>query len=360
VAEEETAVSQSDKGFVSAAGLCRPRGRGAHESGRPWRRRLTPVLALAVVALAAFLLYRTLSRYEYDELVASVVSVPAFRLSMAIGFAVSSYICLSFFDLLALRYVGRSLPYRNVALASFCSLSLGHNIGFAALSSGTIRYRFYSRFGLHAEEIAKVILFCGVTVGLGLATLAGIALAVQPRLAEQILHLDRMLIHAVAALCLAMPVVYFSLAITLRAPLRFRTWSVGMPSPPVALSQVAVGTVNFALVAGCLHQALSGAADIPYVSVASVYVIANVATLITHVPGGLGVIESVVLFLLPQVHLIGAVLVFRFVYFLLPLPLGGTLFAFTELRLRLSSGSAAANPGRLEHAAKIPAATGKP
>lgn len=358
MAEEETAVSQSDKGSVRVAGFCGPRGRGAHESGRPWRRRLTPVLVFAVVALAAFLLYRTLSRYEYDELVASVVSVPAFRLSAAIAFAASSYICLSFFDLLALRYVGHSLPYRNVALASFCALSLGHNIGFAALSSGTIRYRFYSRFGLRAQEVAKIILFCGVTVGLGLATLAGIALAVQPRLAEQVLGLDRVLIHAIAALCLAVPVVYVSLAMTLRVPLRFRTWSVGMPSPPVALAQVAVGTVNFALVAGCLHQALSGAADIPYVSVASVYVIANVATLITHVPGGLGVIESVVLFLLPQAHLIGAVLVFRFVYFLLPLALGGTLFAFSELRL--SGGSAAANPGRLNRAANVPPAPGKP
>jgi uncharacterized membrane protein YbhN (UPF0104 family) len=358
--QKETAVSRSGGGRGSAARLRRPRAGGAHGSERPWRRRLAPVLAFAVVALAAFLLYRTLSRYEYDELVASVLSVPAARLSAAIAFAASSYVCLSFFDLLALRYVGRSLPYRNVALASFCALSLGHNIGFAALSSGTIRYRFYSRFGLRGEEVAKIILFCGVTVGLGLATLAGIALAVQPRLAEQILGLDRVLIHAFAILCLAVPVVYLSLAMTLRMPLRFRTWSVGMPSPPVALAQVAVGTVNFALVAGCLHQALSSAADIAYVSVASVYVIANVATLITHVPGGLGVIEGVVLFLLPQAHLIGAVLVFRFVYFLLPLALGGTLFAFSELRLRLSGGSAAATPRRLERTANVPAATGKP
>jgi glycosyltransferase 2 family protein len=325
-----------------------------------WRRMLRPLLAVAIVALAGFLLTRTLSQYRYDEIVASVVAIPAFRLGMAIGFAASSYLCLSFFDLLALRYVGRRLPYPRVALASFCSLSLGHNIGFAALSSGTIRYRFYSRLGLTAEEVAKVILFCGATVGLGLATLAGIALAARADLAEGILRLDRRAIYALSAMSLALPATYVALAVVLRSPLRFRGWSIGMPSPPIALAQVVVGTVNFALVAGCLHQAVSGVIDVPYLSVASVFVIANVATLITHAPGGLGVIESVVLFLLPQAQLIGAVLVFRFVYFLLPLALGSTLFALTELRLRFSGGSAAAHGSDAKHAAKLPAASGEP
>ncbi|HEX9903682.1 MAG TPA: UPF0104 family protein, partial [Propylenella sp.] len=123
-----------------------------------------PVAAVAVIALAAFLLYRTLSRYDYDELVQSIASIPPFRLATALLFAAASYLCLTGFDALALRYVGHPLPYRKVALASFVSLSLGHNIGFAALSSGTIRYRFYSREGLTAEEVAKVIVFCGTTV----------------------------------------------------------------------------------------------------------------------------------------------------------------------------------------------------
>jgi uncharacterized membrane protein YbhN (UPF0104 family) len=118
---------------------------------------------------------------------------------------------------------------------------------------------------------------------------------------------------------------------------RFRRWSLPMPSLRIAAGQIAAGTLNFACVAACLHQALLGAAEVPYLSVATVYVLATVATLITHVPGGLGVIESVVLYLLPQGQLIGAVLVFRFVYFLVPLALGSLLFALTELKLRAAS-----------------------
>ena len=118
-----------------------------------------PVIAVAAVALAAFLLYRTLSRYSLDQIVASVTDVPASRLMLAGAFAAASYTCLTAFDYLALRYVGHPLAYPKVALASFTSLSLGHNIGLAFLSSGAVRYRFYSRWGLGAGEVAKVILF---------------------------------------------------------------------------------------------------------------------------------------------------------------------------------------------------------
>jgi uncharacterized membrane protein YbhN (UPF0104 family) len=103
------------------------------------KHALKVALAVAVIALAGALLYRTLSRYSYDEIVASMTAIPASRIALAMLFAGASYLCLTGFDWLALRYVGQKLPYPYVALTSFCSLSLGHNIGLAALSSGTVR-----------------------------------------------------------------------------------------------------------------------------------------------------------------------------------------------------------------------------
>jgi uncharacterized membrane protein YbhN (UPF0104 family) len=88
---------------------------------------------------------------------------------------------------------------------------------------------------------------------------------------------------------------------------------------------------------------ISAVAEVWYFETVSVYALATVATIVSHVPGGLGVIESVVLYLLPGDNLIGPVLVFRFVFFLLPLCLGGLLFALVEMRLgvsRLAAGEA--------------------
>jgi glycosyltransferase 2 family protein len=269
-------------------------------------------------------------------LVTSATAIPFSRLVSAGAFAAASYLCLTGFDWLALRYVGRPLSYRRAALASFTSLSLGHNIGFAALSSGAIRYRFYSRWGLTPIEVAKVILFCGTTVGLGLMVLGGFALLARTDLAHEITGLSPSVAVTVGLLCFVLIGCYFALAVFVRRPLRLRRWTLEVPPVRLAIGQLIVGPLNFACVAACLHQALAGVGDVPYLGVASAYVIANVTSLITHVPGGLGVIESVVMFLFPGEKIVGALIVFRFVYFLVPLSLGSTLFAVTEILFRQS------------------------
>jgi uncharacterized membrane protein YbhN (UPF0104 family) len=204
----------------------------------------------------------------------------------------------------------------------------------AALSSGAVRYRFYSRWGLNAGDVAKVIVFCGITVGLGLLTLGGTALLLRSSLAVEITGLTHPVVIALGLGCLAVPAIYMILSLFVRRPLRIRRWSLEMPAFRLAIGQVLIGSINFAFVAACLHQTLAAVADVAYLGVASVYVIANATALVSHVPGGLGVIESVVMYLLPQSDLIGPLLVFRFVYFLAPLALGSILFAVTELVLR--------------------------
>lgn len=321
------------------------------EGGRSrWRSLLAWVLTPLALALAAWLLYRTLGRYDADQLRAAVAAVPASRLLGAAGFAAASYLCLTGFDFLGTRHVGRPLAYRRVALASFTSLALGHNIGLAALSSGAVRYRFYTRWGLSPAEVAKVILFCAVTVGLGLVVLGGAALLLQPELAQQVTRLDRPAVLALGAACALVPVAYLALSALATGPIRLRSWSLEMPPPRLALAQLVIGPLNFACVAACLHQTLLAVADLPYLAVASAYVIANVAALVTHVPGGLGVIESVVQYLLPQAELIGALLAFRFVYYLVPLPLGVIGLVLSELLVtrnpRPGAGSSPAMSGR--------------
>lgn len=293
-------------------------------------RWLKAALAIGLLSLAAFLLYRTLSSYSMEQIARSVTGISSLRLGLAVACAAASYLCLTGFDWLAVRYAGKPLPYRSTALASFCALSLGHNIGFAALSSGTIRYRFYSQWGLTVEDIAKVILFCGMTVGLGLMVMGGLALLLRPVVAEEMTGLSEPTILVLGGSCLALVLVYLVLSATVRGTLRFRRWSMRMPPLRLALGQVIVGPVNFAFVAACLHQGIAAVAEIPYIATAAAFVIANVSALVSHVPGGLGVIEGVVLFLLPHAEVIGALVVFRVVYFLIPLAIGGATFAILE------------------------------
>ncbi|MCO5147813.1 MAG: lysylphosphatidylglycerol synthase domain-containing protein [Aquamicrobium sp.] len=304
----------------------------------PFSRLLIRLGVALAIGGAAVLLYRALSRYTLDEITASVAAIPAASFAGAAAFAAASYLCLTGFDWLALRYAGKPLAWRRAALASFVSLSIGHNIGVAALSSGAIRYRFYTRWGLDAGDVAKVILFSGATVGLGLATLGGFGLLLYPAEAERLVGMGRPALTGVAAACLAVPVLYLAASAFVRGKLRFRRWTLDLPALPLAAAQVAVGTLNFACVAACLHRLLAAFSDVSYLEVAAIYVIGNVMALVSHVPGGLGVLEATVLYLLPGGAAIGALIAFRVVYFFVPLAFGLPLLLASEYALRGASG----------------------
>ncbi|MBX4892197.1 lysylphosphatidylglycerol synthase domain-containing protein [Rhizobium bangladeshense] len=298
------------------------------------KRILLNGLLVAALCIAGFLLYRIFRQYSMEQIVQSVRSIPFATFCTALLFAAASYLCLSCFDFLAIRSLGKSLPYRKVLLASFISLSLGHNIGFAGLSSGAFRYRFYSRWGLTTEDVAKIILFCGVTVGLGLITLSGIALVVNPDDAARLLQLDAARTRLFGLSALLVPVVYASLAFFIRGKLRLWRWSFQLPRLPVAVAQVGVGTINFTLVSACLHQMLSVFGDLAFFRSVTAYVLANSAILATHIPGGLGVLEATVSYVVPQQASIGALIAFRCAYFFIPLALGVTLLLVSEIVFR--------------------------
>jgi hypothetical protein len=140
-----------------------------------------------------------------------------------------------------------------------------------------------------------------------------------------------------ASALLVLAAAYLALAASVRRPLRIRGRIWQMPRFPLALGQVIIGPINFALVAACLYQTIAAVVEVNYLAVASAYVIANITSLISHVPSGLGVIENVVAFLLPRADLIGAFVAFRFIYFLLPLAIGSVLFIGSEVALRTKS-----------------------
>lgn len=302
------------------------------------RRAFTGVFIMGVLAAAAYLLYRALSRYQLSEISDALSSISIERLAAAGAFAAASYLCLTGFDALALRYVGKPLSYPRTALASFTALSIGHNIGLAALSSGAVRYRFYRRWGLSVEEVAKVIIFCGATVAIGLSTLGGAAALWQSQLAQKLSGLGQGAVLLLGGVLVSVPVVYLLMAASYRGRIGFRRWSMEAPPLRLAIGQVVIGTANFALVAGCLHQLLQAVKNVGYMEVASAYAIANATAIVSHVPGGLGVIESLVVFLIPGASVVAALIAFRALYFFVPLLFGGTMFLISEFAISRRPG----------------------
>jgi uncharacterized membrane protein YbhN (UPF0104 family) len=288
------------------------------------------LVAVAVLALAGFLLARTLGRYDLADVQAALRQLEGRQLAAAALLSAASYLALTGLDLLGVRYAGSNLPYRQVALASFTALSIGHSLGFAALSSGAVRFRFYRRWGLTVAEIAQVILFCGLTVLLGYGILGGVVLAMSAPSLASLIGMREGTLYMASAFALILPLLYFGLVL-LRRPVRLWRFHLRPPSLPLAAGQLLIGCLDVALVAAVLHQALGGSAALPYATVLAVYMAAAVAGMLAHAPGGIGVVEAVTLAALPGAETIAGLLAFRAIYYLVPLALGGAALACFEL-----------------------------
>ncbi len=253
------------------------------------------------------------------------------NLALGAAFAAGSYVCLTGFDTLAVRYTRSDLPYRKIALASFTALSIGHTLGFAAAGSGAVRYRLYAGWGLSVGDIGRIIVFCGVTVGLGLATVAGSVLLTRHTLIAQLFGASPGAMTGLGLVLLAVVATYLALAAFRHRPIWIRNFELPVPALTLALGQIVVGTLDPLLVSAALYEMLKGVAHIGYLPVAICYIAANVVAMLSHVPGGLGVIEAVILSLVPGANVIGALVAFRAIYYLIPFGIGSLIFGVTEL-----------------------------
>jgi uncharacterized membrane protein YbhN (UPF0104 family) len=311
-------------------------------------RRLLPLLVILAFAAAVYLVWREVRPYGLAGMLQAIAALPRDHLALAAACAAASYATLTVFDWLSLRYAEHPLPYPKAALASFVALSIGHTLGLAPLGSGALRARYYSQWGLDAEAIGKVILFCAATVTIGEVALAALVLLVAPHPAASWLHVDDGGVRLVGVACGIAIAGYLAAAHWVRRPLKIRRWRIALPTLPIAAGQVVAGAINFAFLTGTLHFLVAAGQPLPFWTTAAIYLLASVAALISHVPGGLGVTEFVVLSFLPSAETWAALIVFRIIYYIVPLALGGIVLGVSELLERRAAPAqpAAAANGR--------------
>ncbi|HVJ51777.1 MAG TPA: lysylphosphatidylglycerol synthase domain-containing protein [Aliidongia sp.] len=296
-----------------------------------WRRWIS-ILTIVIVVAALAIVVQVLHQFTLEQIWRSFRRIGPRALGLAALCTAASYLSLTCFDRIGVAYAKAKLPYRRVALAAFVSLSIGHTVGLAPFSSGAIRYRYYSSWGLDVRQIGLIVMLSAVTVAMGELTLSAVALLAQPELVDRVLKTSRLFGLSLGAAAAALVLAYVVLNLVRRRPFKLGRWSVALPGGRLAAAQIGVGLVNYLLVAGALHFLLSAVTPVDYFTTATAFVLGNLAALVTHVPGGLGVLEAVIVTLLPQAEIIGPLIAFRIVYFLAPLCLGSLVFATTAWR----------------------------
>ncbi len=294
-------------------------------------------LGLVVVAAAAFAVREAMREYHYEDLRASLSGLPPARVALCLLLSAASYAVLTLYDYLAGIYVGSTLDRARTALTSFVAYSVGHNVGLGNLAGSSIRYRLYSSWGLSAADIARIIVYCSAAFWIGYLSLASTVFLVEPLAIpaawQAVLPSPRTL-----GIILAMPVVAL-LVWSWRSPepLRFRGLELAIPSPRIICAQIVVGMADWTLAGSALYVVLPASLHIDWAPFLALYLLATLAGLLSHIPGGLGVLESSLLFLLmgrdaSSASILASILVFRACYYLVPLGAGATLLLWQEAR----------------------------
>lgn len=299
------------------------------------RTRLALAAMLLVLALGLAALHHLTREVHLRDLQPLLESIEPTRLALCLAFAAASYLALTFYDLLALRIVGRPLPWRTAALASFTSYTLSHNLGLGWLTGGSARYRVYTAAGLDGPDVARVIAIASATFWMGVLLVAGFALLLhQGPVAIAGLSLAHPLAQALGAVILALGTGFVLLCARGPRMLRLFGWTLPLPSAPQALAQYGVAALDLAAASAALFVLVPGADPVLLPTFILAYALALVVALLSHVPGGVGVFEAVLIAALPgdKTALLAALIVYRLLYYLLPLALGILLLLASEGR----------------------------
>jgi phosphatidylglycerol lysyltransferase len=297
-------------------------------------RWLLPAVSLVVFTGVALVIHHELAGTHLKDVLHFFRATPPAAIFAAGLCTAGSYWLLGLYDVLGLRYVGRQVAARTAFFTAFIANAFGHNLGVAAFTGAAVRYRIYGTQGLNAADVATLAGFCSVTTGLGIATLAGAGLIAEPQVTGALLHLHGNVVIALGAASLGVVAAYAVWSFTGRAALEIRGWSLRPPRPAVALPQIVLAIVDLSLAAAVPWLLLPADASIGYLQFAGIYAIALVAGVVSHVPGGIGVFEAIIVLALPGIavdRLLGALLAWRLVYYFVPLVAAALLFAAQEL-----------------------------
>ncbi len=294
----------------------------------------TTLLGIALFGLALFWLHHVLAQYRWKDILANMHAIPTSRLLAAVLLACAGYGCLTLYDALGLRFAEVRVPYPRLALISFMGFAIGHNVGLNTLSGGAIRYRAYLPLGLSPKQIGTVIAFCTLTFVLGTAVLLGLSLLSHARLSGSVLHLHPWFVVLAGCMLLGAVGAYLWLACSRHESLRYRKIVIPVPSARIAICQILVGCSDLLCAAGVLYVLLPVQAAIGFAPFAGLYLIAIAAGVISNVPGGVGVFESVLLLIfraVPPDHLLGALLAYRIIYYFGPFAIALALLGGHEI-----------------------------
>ncbi|PYC43496.1 bifunctional lysylphosphatidylglycerol flippase/synthetase MprF [Pseudomonas soli] len=333
----------------------------------PWLERLSKyrqplglALTLLLFAMGLIACRHLLSELDIYALHDAMLSVPTQSLLGALLATLVGFVILLGYEWSASRYAAVQLPPRTLVLGGFSAFAIGNAIGLSMLSGGSVRYRLYARQGLGAAEVARMTVFASLSLGCALPPLAALATLSDLPAAATALRLPAPLLGGIAIAVLVAAVALVMGLYRRRLPeqpladnllVQFGRRTLRLPGARLTALQLLITALDVAAAATVLYLLLPEAP--PFGAFVLVYLLALAAGVLSHVPGGVGVFEAILLAAfanqLGAAPLAAALLLYRLIYVVLPLLVACVLLLANEARrlmvtqqaIRAASGLAA-------------------
>jgi glycosyltransferase 2 family protein len=299
--------------------------------------RIGVALSLTIITVAVVVLYHILRDIDPDALVDALEATDWRTLIFAGLFVAGGYLTLTFYDLFALRTIGRTdVPYRIAALTGFSSYAVGHNVGASVFSGGAVRYRIYSTWGLSVIEVTKICFVAGLTFWLGNATVLGLGILWAPQAARALDQMPLWCNRILALVILTMLCAYVAWVWVKPRVIGRDGWQVTLPGGPLTLLQIAIGILDLGCCAAAMYMLVPDEPNLGFVTVAVIFVAATLLGFASHAPGGLGVFDAAMMVALWQFDkedLLAGLLLFRLLYYIIPFVLSLGVLGIREVLL---------------------------
>ncbi|MEM7566026.1 MAG: hypothetical protein AAF321_02230 [Pseudomonadota bacterium] len=308
-----------------------------------WTKQALPIVFLVfALGLAAWAIQHELSAVSLADVGAAFGGLSNGDLALSALLVALSYVTLIGYDWSAFRYLKLPAPMGRLALGSFCGYAIANTAGFAVITGASARHRIHAAGGLTLFDAGRVALFSSTAFVVGITLLGGIGLLMAPDAVSDLVSLPARLIQPIGVGLIAATLIVM-LYCALGRPIRIGRFSLPMPGFRLAVTQLVLSVIDVCLAGGALYVLMSAGTDvgISYFEFLAVYCAALTAGLLSHVPGGVGVFDAIILsaygWRVGAAEALAALLAFRVLYYIAPFLIAAIVLAIVEVARHRSS-----------------------
>lgn len=304
--------------------------------------KIIQFISFLFFGVALWMIIREVDKIGWQYLFNLILSTPTWVIALAGLFVLSDYIALAGYDILSLDYIRQKVPFKTIFKTSSVGFAVSNTVGHAFASGGAIRYLFYTPIGISRANVLALIAFETLTIFMGMGAIYVVATALTPFSHHLIDATHLRTFYIASILIIGAFLIYYFQIVYKKRKLKIGGVELLAPTGKMTLAQLCVGLADNFLVSMVFYCILRYHVDTPFLPVFIIFTVAQITSLISQVPGGLGVLTTMFLLLFPhevadKAGIIGSLFIYRVVYFFIPLFLACMYLIFYEISVKIKS-----------------------